>query len=103
MAYCAGAKSLVTGDPSYGSPAQTAQRIKAPVKFIAVDPKTLALDLEGMIRASIGAGLVFLCNPNNPTSTVQTTADLEQTVRTIKQRSPETGILIDEAYLEYAT
>ena len=103
MAYCNGDKSLVTGDPSYGAPAQTAQRIKAPVKFIAVDPKSLALDLEGMIRASIGAGLVFLCNPNNPTSTVQTSADIEQTVRTIKQRSPETGILIDEAYLEYAT
>jgi histidinol-phosphate aminotransferase len=103
MAYCNGDKSLVTGDPSYGSPAQTAQRIKAPVKFIAVDPKSLALDLEGMIRASIGAGLVFLCNPNNPTSTVQTSADIERTVRTIKQRSPETGILIDEAYLEYAT
>jgi histidinol-phosphate aminotransferase len=103
MAYCNGEKGLVTGDPSYGSPAQTAQRIKAPVKFIAVDPKSLALDLEGMIRASIGAGLVFLCNPNNPTSTVQTSADIEQTVRTIKQRSPETGILIDEAYLEYAT
>jgi histidinol-phosphate aminotransferase len=103
MAYCNGEKSLVTGDPSYGSPAQTAQRIKAPVKFIAVSPKTLALDLEGMIKASIGAGLVFLCNPNNPTSTVQTSADIEQTVRTIKQRSPDTGILIDEAYLEYAT
>ena len=103
MAYCNGDKSLVTGDPSYGSPAQTAQQIKAPVKFIAVNPKTLALDLEGMIRASIGAGLVFLCNPNNPTSSVQTTADLERTVRTIKERSPDTGILIDEAYLEYAT
>jgi histidinol-phosphate aminotransferase len=103
MAYCNGDKSLVTGDPSYGSPAQTAQRIKAPVKFIPVDSKTLALDLEGMIKASIGAGLVFLCNPNNPTSTVQTSADIEKTVRTIKERSPETGILIDEAYLEYAT
>jgi histidinol-phosphate aminotransferase len=103
MAYCSGDKSLVTGDPSYGSPAQTAQRMKAPVKFVAVNPKTLALDLEGMIRQSIGAGLVFLCNPNNPTSTVQTSADVEQTVRTIKQRSPETGILIDEAYLDYAT
>jgi histidinol-phosphate aminotransferase len=102
MAYCNGDKSLVTGDPSYGSPAATAQRIKAPVKLIPVDSK-LALDLEGMIKASIGAGLVFLCNPNNPTSTVQTSADIEQTVRTIKQRSPETGILIDEAYLEYAT
>ena len=102
MAYCDGNHSLVTGDPSYGSPASTAQRIKAPVKFVPVDNK-LALDLEGMIRASIGAGLVFLCNPNNPTSSVQTTSDVEQAVRIIKQRSPETGILIDEAYLEYAT
>lgn len=102
MAYCDGNHSLVTGDPSYGSPAATAQRIKAPVKFIPVDNK-LALDLEGMIRASIGAGLVFLCNPNNPTSSVQSTSDVEQAVRIIKQRSPETGILIDEAYLEYAT
>ncbi len=102
MAYCAGDKALVTGDPSYGSPAGTAQRIKAPVKLIPVDSK-LRLDLEGMIRASIGAGLVFLCNPNNPTSSVDTVANIEQTVRLIKQRSPETAILIDEAYLEYAT
>jgi len=102
MAYCNSERALVSGDPSYGSPAGTAQRIKAPVKLIPVDSK-LALDLEGMIRASIGAGLVFLCNPNNPTSSVASTAEVEQTVRTIKQRSPETGILIDEAYLEYAT
>jgi histidinol-phosphate aminotransferase len=102
MAYCNGDHALVSGDPSYGSPAGTAQRIKAPVKLIPVD-KGLNLDLEGMIRASLGAGLVFLCNPNNPTSTVQTSADIERTVRTIKERSPETGILIDEAYLEYAT
>src|SRR5687768_9124982 len=102
MAYCNSERALVSGDPSYGSPAGTAQRIKAPVKFIPVDSK-LALDLEGMIRASIGAGMVFLCNPNNPTSSVQSTSDVEQAVRIIKQRSPETGILIDEAYLEYAT
>ena len=102
MAYCNTERALISGDPSYGSPAGTAQRIKAPVKLIPVDSK-LALDLEGMIRASIGAGLVFLCNPNNPTSSVASTAEVEQTVRTIKQRSPETGILIDEAYLEYAT
>ena len=70
MAYCNSERALVSGDPSYGSPAGTAQRIKAPVKLIPVDSK-LALDFEGMIRASIGAGLVFLCNPNNPTSSVR--------------------------------
>jgi histidinol-phosphate aminotransferase len=102
MAYCNGTRALVSADPSYGSPAATAQRIKAPVKMIPVDSR-LGLDLEGMIRGAIGAGLVFVCNPNNPTSTVHNSADIEQAVRTIKQRSPDTGILIDEAYLEYAT
>ena len=95
-------RPLVTGEPSYGSPAGTAEEIKAPVKFIPLDAR-LKLDLEGMIRGALGAGMVFLCNPNNPTSTVHASADVERAVRTIKERSPETAILIDEAYLEYAT
>ena len=95
-------RALVTGDPSYSSPNGTAQSIKAPVKLTPVDAR-LRLDLEGLIRGAIGAGLVFLCNPNNPTSSVHTMSDIEQAVRTIKTRSPGTGILIDEAYLEYAT
>ena len=102
MAYCAPDRPLVTADPSYASPQGTAERIKAPVKLIPVDSR-LRLDLESMIRGSLGAGMVFLCNPNNPTSSVHTMADVEQAVRTIKERSPGTGILIDEAYLEYAT
>ena len=101
-AYCSPDRALVTADPSYSSPNGTAQRIKAPVKLTPVDAR-LRLDLEALIRGAIGAGLVFLCNPNNPTSSVHTMADIEQAVRTIKTRSPETGILIDEAYLEYAT
>ncbi len=101
-AYATASRPLVTGEPSYGSPAATAEEIKAPVKFIPVDSR-LRLDLEGMIRGALGAGMVFLCNPNNPTSTVHSAADVERAVRTIKERSPETGVLIDEAYLEYAT
>jgi len=101
-AYASSNRPLVSGDPSYGSPAATAEQIKAPVKLIPVDAR-LRIDLEGMIRGSLGAGLVFLCNPNNPTSTVHSAADVERAVRTIKERSPETGVLIDEAYLEYAT
>lgn len=102
MAYCSPDRALVTADPSYSSPNGTARNIQAPVKLTPVDAR-LRLDLEGLIRGAIGAGLVFLCNPNNPTSSVHTMADIEQAVRTIKTRSPQTGILIDEAYLEYAT
>jgi len=82
--------------------AGTARQFKGPGKLTPVDAK-LRLDLEALIRGAVGSGLVFLCNPNNPTSSVHTMSDIEQAVRIIKQRSPETGILIDEAYLEYAT
>ncbi len=102
MAYASADRPLVTPDPSYGTPVGTARRMNVPVKAIPVDAG-LRVDLDAMVSASTGAGLVFICNPNNPTSTVHTLADVEQAVRTIKQRSPETGILIDEAYIDYAT
>ncbi|MDP2390902.1 MAG: histidinol-phosphate transaminase, partial [Acidobacteriota bacterium] len=102
MAYCTKDRAFVTADPSYSQPAGTARQINAPVKLTPVDAR-LRLDLEALIRGAVGSGLVFLCNPNNPTSSVHTMADIEQAVRIIKQRSPETAVLIDEAYLEYAT
>jgi histidinol-phosphate aminotransferase len=76
--------------------------MNVPVKAIPVDAR-LRIDLDAMVAAAAGAGLVFICNPNNPTSTVHTLADIEQAVRKIKQGSPETGVLIDEAYIDYAT
>jgi histidinol-phosphate aminotransferase len=51
--------------------------------------------------AAEGAGLVFVCNPNNPTGSVHRASDIESFVRQVKQRSPNTAILIDEAYIEY--
>jgi histidinol-phosphate aminotransferase len=102
MAYCQTEKPLVTADPSYGAPAQTAIRQKYPIKPIALDGR-LFLDLDRLVSASSGAGLVFLCNPNNPSSTVHTQADVDAAVRRIKEKSPNTAILIDEAYIDYAT
>jgi histidinol-phosphate aminotransferase len=102
MAYASADRPVVTADPSYGTPVGTARRINVPVKAVPVDAR-LRIDLDAMVAAAAGAGLVFICNPNNPTSTVHTLADIEQAVRKIKQSSPETGILIDEAYIDYAT
>jgi histidinol-phosphate aminotransferase len=102
MAFCQTEKPLVTADPSYGSPAQTANRYKYPVKPIALDGN-LFLDLDRLIAASSGAGLVFFCNPNNPSSTIHKQADVESAVRRIKEKSPTTAILVDEAYIDYAT
>ena len=102
MAFCQTEKPLVTADPSYGSPAQTANRYKYPVKPISLDGN-LFLDLDKLVSASSGAGLVFLCNPNNPSSTVHKQSDVIAAVRDIKKKSPTTAILIDEAYIDYST
>src|SRR5262249_41902904 len=99
-AFCSPDKPLVTAPPTYGTPDQAARRINAPVKMIHVD-RSLGLDLDAMAEAAKGAGMIFFCNPNNPTGTVHNAAEVEQFVRRVKQGSPETRILIDEAYIDY--
>ena len=99
-AFCSTSKPLVTASPSYASPEGAARRIGAEVKAIPVD-KDLKLDLNAMAVAAKGAGMIFFCNPNNPTGTAHKLADVETFVRRVKQESPDTAILIDEAYLDY--
>ncbi len=100
-AYCSSSKGLVTASPTYGTPDQTARQIGAPVTMIPVDA-SLGLDLDAMADAATGAGLVFFCNPNNPTGTAHALSDVEDFVRRVKRNSPETAILIDEAYIDYS-
>jgi histidinol-phosphate aminotransferase len=99
-AFCSATKHLVTASPSYASPEGTARRVGAAIKAIPLD-RDLRLDLNAMADAAKGAGLVFVCNPNNPTGTAHTFAKVEQFVRRVKQESPDTAILIDEAYIDY--
>jgi histidinol-phosphate aminotransferase len=46
---------------------------------------------------------VFFCNPNNPSSTIHKQADVESPCGGSRRKSPTTAILIDEAYIDYAT
>jgi histidinol-phosphate/aromatic aminotransferase/cobyric acid decarboxylase-like protein len=49
----------------------------------------------------LGAGLVFLCNPNNPTGTAYPHSDVMSFIGEVNRRSPSSRILVDEAYFEY--
>jgi len=56
-------------------------------------------DLPAMLRAGAGGGLLYLCNPNNPTATVTPKGE----VRDFLSRVPAgTAVLVDEAYFHYA-
>ena len=99
-AFCTADKPLVTASPTYGTPESTARRIGAGIRSIPVDAG-LGLDLDAMAVAARGAGMVFLCNPNNPTGTAHPATAVEAFLRRVKRESPETAILVDEAYMDY--
>jgi histidinol-phosphate aminotransferase len=95
-------KGLVAALPTFESPARVAKSMNVPLNEVAVDDAG-RLDLEKMAAASTGAGLVFVCNPNNPTGAVRSADDISAFVTSVSQASPQTVILIDEAYHEYVT
>ncbi len=99
-AFCNTEKGFVTAGPTYSTSEQTARAINVPVQVITVDA-SMGLDLPAMAAASRGAGLVYVCNPNNPTGTVHSPAAIEAFVRRVMQESPDTRIHIDEAYINY--
>lgn len=91
---------LVTGLPSYETPTRTAELLKRPIHAVPVDAD-LKLDLTAMAEKAQGAGLVFLCNPNNPTGTVHPSDKVTAFIERVVKSSPDTYILVDEAYHHY--
>jgi histidinol-phosphate aminotransferase len=100
LAFTTTDKGLVAPEPTFEAPANFARFVKHPVVAPPVDAK-LRLDLDAIIAASKGAGLVYFCNPNNPTATVHGGDDVTSLVEAVTRASPDTVILIDEAYHEY--
>jgi histidinol-phosphate aminotransferase len=101
-AFTSPTRGLVTALPSYESPTREVKRMNHPVVEVPVDAAG-KLDLEKMVAASTGAGLVFICNPNNPTATVHGRDAIADLVKRIATASPDTVVLVDEAYHDYVT
>ena len=100
QAFTSPTAALVTAAPSFEFPAVLARLAGHPVKAVPVT-RGLALDLEAMAQAAEGAGLVFLCNPNNPTATVHGRQAVAEFVTRLGKTSPKTLILVDEAYHDF--
>jgi histidinol-phosphate aminotransferase len=93
-------RALVAAMPTWEDPGRTARSLKAPVKDVAVD-SDLRIDIAATAAAAKGAGLVFFCNPNNPTGTVHGKATVTKFVEDVLAASPQTTILLDEAYYDF--
>jgi histidinol-phosphate aminotransferase len=101
-AFTSSTKPFVAADPTWEQPRQMAEKIGTPVRAVAVD-KNLRIDVDKMVEASKGAGLVFFCNPNNPTGTVLGASVISDFVKRVRAASPDTIIVLDEAYHDYVT
>jgi histidinol-phosphate aminotransferase len=100
LAFTSVDRGLVAAVPTFENPARTASRIGRPVVEVPVDAE-LRLDLDAMGRKAAGAGLLFVCNPNNPTGTVHGASAIADLVGRVIKASPDTIVLLDEAYHEY--
>lgn len=100
QAYCSPSKHLVSALPSFESPANYARTLGLPLREVPID-KGMAIDLDGMLAQVKGAGLVFFCNPNNPTGHVHGAAAANDFIRAALAADPEVIVLVDEAYHEF--
>jgi histidinol-phosphate aminotransferase len=95
-------RPLVTAAPTFENCTIHARRMGHPVYEVKVD-SSFRINLEELIATVRGAGLVFLNNPNNPTATVHPAKAIANFVERVRRISPDTVILIDEAYHDYVT
>ncbi len=98
LAFTSPAKPFVTADPGYEAGERAARFIGAKVISVPLT-KTYAHDVKAMAAASPNAGLIYVCNPNNPTGSLTPRADIEW----LLENKPKGSILLlDEAYIHIA-
>ena len=98
FAFTSPTRPLVMADPSYESAAAAARFVGSKVIRVPLT-KDYAHDVRAMAAASPEAGMIYIVNPNNPTGTLTSQADLEWLVA----NKPKGAIVvIDEAYTHFS-
>ena len=81
-------------DPGYEAGARAAKFVGAKTVNVPLT-KQYAHDVKAMAAASPDAGLIYVCNPNNPTGTLTPQEDIEWL---LANKPQGTILMIDEAY-----
>jgi histidinol-phosphate/aromatic aminotransferase/cobyric acid decarboxylase-like protein len=86
--------------PTYEGPPEVARSLGRHVITVPVT-KGYYADVHKLVAEAekAGGGLIYLCNPNNPTSAVTPKADIAWMMSNLP---PNTIALIDEAYIHFA-
>ncbi|HUF47592.1 MAG TPA: aminotransferase class I/II-fold pyridoxal phosphate-dependent enzyme [Vicinamibacterales bacterium] len=101
-AFTSPTRPLLLSAASYEECPAMARVMGTTVEYVPIT-SAMFMDLEALAARAKGAGLVFVCNPNNPTATVLSRTAMDTFVEAVLAASPDTTILLDEAYHEYVT
>jgi len=97
-AFCSPHASYVTADPGFEGGLFAADRAGARVVKVPLT-KTYAHDVKAMLAAAPDAGVFYICQPNNPTGTLTSRADIEYLV---ENKPKGSVVLVDEAYIHFS-
>jgi histidinol-phosphate aminotransferase len=99
-AFLGAGRQLIQASPTFEALEDYAKTVGSEVVSVPLD-RTFAHDLGAMLtHAGSSTGLIYICNPNNPTASVTPRQDIE----TFISHLPATArVVIDEAYHDYAT
>jgi histidinol-phosphate aminotransferase len=95
LAFTSPTRSFVTADPSYEAGMFAAKTSQAKIVKVALTPDC-AHDVKAMVAADPNAGVIYICNPNNPTGTLTTKKDI---VWALENKPAGSILLVDEAYI----
>jgi len=98
LAFTSPTKPFVTADPGYEAGERAAKFVGSKVVRVPLT-KTYAHDVKAMAAADPNAGVIYVCNPNNPTGTLTPREDIEWL---LENKPAGSILLLDEAYIHIA-
>ncbi len=95
LAFTSPGHGFVTADPSYEAGMVAAKVSGAKIYKVPLRPD-YSHDVKAMIAADPNAGVLYICNPNNPTGTLTAKEDI---IYALENKPKGSILLVDEAYI----
>ncbi len=97
LVFASNGKEMVAARPTFEQAPDYVEKTGGTVVWVDLD-KDMKHDLSAMeVRIGAKTGLVYVCNPNNPTATMLAAKDLRGFIGAVSDRAP---VLVDEAYID---
>jgi histidinol-phosphate/aromatic aminotransferase/cobyric acid decarboxylase-like protein len=98
-AFTSPARPVIAIDPTYELTGAVAQALGRPTVKVGLTA-AYGADVKGLVEEAkkAGGGLIYICNPNNPTSSLTPPEDMAWLIANLPA---DTILLLDEAYLHF--